>query len=562
MNRRLNWAVFGVLAVFLLPSFAGVADTDFLPPDSGIVVDLHWMDLLQDDNLKSFEISETLFFNNTGDGAFNGTVYVWIPSGATIRANCCEGTLDMTCRLVEDGPMTCYSVWQIEENIVSISPFSASQLLSFYGQRASLNLSILSQTNSSNVDHLPLTIEVGGSSVAAGAGNTSARKIHLISENSTFGASQQFETIYPPLNYYYVQKQEVFNNGNESDIFDLDIEGIPVGWQVSFSLSGANITSISVQPSERLEIDLVIEIPSHVASVFVEYEMDLGRGGNEKVTTSFEKRFLYDSDKVEIYVFLLEGSTLDEGSNVTMTHPPPGQEPIWNEPNGRYWYILSSSGLPAGALTEMKISWVVETDFLPYVLLVAFAGLMIFLIGFPILRKRKLKSEGSVDSDSDQREDAPIAEAGSRSHDVGSLDMAMERVERDLEKGLISKEQAALLTSRLRGRTTIKPHSGSKKDGTIAESETVAPKGGALSEHVTQLGTLKQIVKELDAQHRDGRLPDDIHRDLRDDYDTKIEAIQNKMESSALLNSQKDPLTRKKEKMLEAIERLRIDFES
>jgi hypothetical protein len=564
------WAAICILIVLLTTSLPGRADNGFLPPPSGMVVDLHWIDVLQDDDLKSFDMTETLFFNNTGDEVFNGTVYVWIPLGAVVTASCCGGTPDMACRLEGDGQMACFTVWQMEDNIVSIAPFSESRALSFYGQTATLNLSVISQANTTNADFLPLNIEIGGSSVAAGSKNTSASGIHLISENSTVGAVQQFNTAYPPLVYDYIQKIEVYNNGYESDTFDLGMEGLPIGWEASFVSSGVNITSITIGPSERLEIGLAVNAPAHVAAAFIGYELNLGNGQNEEVVASYSKRFLYDTDAVEYYVFLLEDSTLEEGANVTMTHPPSGEDPIWNEPNGRYWYIASSIGLDAGAVSDMKISWVVQNEYLPFVLVAASAGLMISLFAVPMLRKRKAKSKGESASDDgkskgtspSESESGSPKESAEKVPDDAGLKSAMKRVEIDLERGLISKEQAVILTSRLRERGSADSPPGSQEDNESTAKEAEAHDNRKLSTHVAQLGTLKRIVKEIDSQHDRGELPDDIHSELRADYGAKIESLQREMESSAMLNSEQIGLTRKKEKMLKAIEKLRTDFET
>jgi hypothetical protein len=553
-----------------MPSYISGADSDFLPPESGMVVDYHWIDLFQDDNMKSFDMTETVFFNNTGDEQFNGTVYLWIPSGAAVIANCCDRAPDMACRLTEEGAMSCHTVWQVEDDVVSLAPFSQSQLLSFFGQKAILNLSAVSQVNTTNSEYISITVDVGGSSVVAGDRNTSAARIHLISENSTLGAVQQFESTYPPLKYDYVQKLEIYNNGGESDVFDLRIEAIPEGWQASFVSSEANITSISVEPQEKLEIDLVIEVPSHLATTLLTYEIDLSSGEDERVTTTYSKRFLYDSADVEYYAFLLGDTTLEEGSNVKMLHPPPGEDPIWNEPNGRYWYIVSSKELIAGATATMTIGWIVETDYLPYVLLLAFLGLMIILIAVPVLRKRKLKSKGELASDSRQTgspsksevEPAIPMESTAKAPDNAGLERAMDRVEGDYERGLITKEQAFLLTSRLRTRKSADPRQGKQVARASTQKGSEISEGAELSGYVAQLGTLKRIVKELDAQHEDGTLPDDIHTELRAEYAAKIGNIQSKMESPAPINSEHIVLNRKKEKILEAIVELRADYES
>lgn len=570
MSRRFIWVAVCVLAVLVPPSFPGNADSAFLPPASGMVVDVHWIDVVQDDDLRSFDMTETLFFNNTGDEVFNGTVYVWVPLRAVVKASCCGGTPDMACLLEEDGQMTCFTVWQIEDNIVSIAPFSESRALSFYGQTATLNLSVISQSNTTNADYLPLIIEVGGSSVVAGVKNTSAPGIHIISENSTVGAVQQSETIYPPSSYNQVQKVEIFNNGSESGIFDLDLEGVPEGWQASYMSSGVNITSITVEPSEKVEIDLVLKIRPHVATIEISYETELGSGQNEEVIASFSKRFLYNTEDVEYYVFLLEGSTLEEGANATMTHPPSGGDPIWNEPNGRYWYIVSSIDLDAGAVSDMKISWVVENDYVPYVLMVAFAGLMISLFAVPMLRRRKARSRGESASEAGQPrgtsrsevESVPPKESTEKVPDDAGLERAVRRVEVDLEKGLISKEQASLLTSRLRDRASANALQGNQRTSVSTAKETEAFENRELSTHVARLGTLKRIVKEIDAQHDRGELPDDIHAELRADYVAKVEGLQHKMESLAMVNPEQIALNQKKEKMLKAVETLRADFET
>jgi hypothetical protein len=135
-------------------------------------------------------------------------------------------------------------------------------------------------------------------------------------------------------------------------------------------------------------------------------------------------------------------------------------------------------------------------------------------------------------------------------------------VEIDLERGLISKEQAVLLASRLREPGSADSPPGSRRDSESTAKETEAHDNRELSTHVAQLGTLKRIVKEIDAQHDRGELPDDVHDELRADYVAKIESLQRKMESSAMLNSEQIALTRKKEKMLKAIEKLRADFET
>jgi hypothetical protein len=548
-----------IMVVSMAPSLLGNADSSFLPPASGMVVDLHWIDVVQDDDLKSFEMTETLYFNNTGDEAYNGTVYVWIPDGAVVKASCCGYTPDMACRLEVEGQMACFTTWQIEDNIVSISPFSDSRALSFYGQVATLNLTAVSQANTTDSDYLSLNIEIGGSSVAADAKNTSAPEVHLISENSTVGAVQQFNTSYPSLVYNHVQKILVHNNGSQSGTFDLDLEGIPEGWQARLVSSGVNTTSLTIGPSDQMEIDLVIETLPYVATVFIGYEMELGDGQDEEVVASLSKNFLYYTDEVEYYVFLLEGSTLEEGANVTMTHPPEGGDPIWNEPNGRYWYIVSSVGLGAGAVSDMKIGWVVKNDILPYLLLVAFAGLMISLFAVPIVRRRRARSGGKLESGTDS---VPSREPAEKVPDDGGLERAMKRVEVDLERGLISKEQASLLASRLGGRgSAVAPKvDRGKEESTGKEPEALDT--GDVSTNVNRLVTLKRIVKEIDTQHDRGELPDDIHADLRADYVAKIESLQNKMESSPSMNPEQIALARKREKMLEAIERLRTDFEA
>ncbi|MFQ5884167.1 MAG: hypothetical protein ACE5IO_03600 [Thermoplasmata archaeon] len=570
MIRKKYWFATYILILFVLWSFSGDAGDNFLPPEEGIVVDVHWIDMVQDDSLHSFHMKETLFFNNTGDKVFNGTVYVWLPQGATILASCCGQASDMACRLESEGSMSCYSVWQIDENVVSLVPFPESSFLSFYGQNAVLNLTVVSSINASNGDYLPLDVVVGGYSAVAEDKNTSAARIHLLSENATLGARLQYGTIYPPLTYKVVQNLELFNNGNESDVFNLDVDGLPEGWQASFASQAANITSISVAPSERVGIELVIEVPSYKASILIEYQVDLESKGEGSVSASFEKEFLYNSTAVEYYVFLLEGSAFQEGNNVTMLHPNSGMDPIWDEASQRYWYIAGSRELVAGARADMQISWVVETDYLPFVLISIFLGLVVLLVALPLIRRRKRRAGRKVRSDveelqetaGDKGRSVSHREVGVESQNAVALERAIERVEKDHEKGLISKEQARLLTSKLKSRAAIPIPLSSKEASRRPTEHPKTVEGAELSEYVTRLGTLKKIVKELDIQFEAGKLPEDIYHELRADYDAKIEDTQSKMESWTPKTSEQTALTQKKKMILEVIEKLRNDVES
>ncbi|MEE9116898.1 MAG: hypothetical protein V3U09_08390, partial [Thermoplasmata archaeon] len=144
-----------------------------------LIVDERWIDIVQEEDRKTLDVIEYIFFNNTGTGTFNGTIFSWLPDNAIVRSKCCGNAPNMACRMDEGGAMLCFDMLPTgTDNIVHGQPFESSTFMSYFGQEATVVIEGTAQ-NSSYSDSLFLNVTVGQEQIFGDFPNVTGDGLHL-----------------------------------------------------------------------------------------------------------------------------------------------------------------------------------------------------------------------------------------------------------------------------------------------------------------------------------------------------------------------------------------------
>lgn len=401
---------------------------------SSIEIDRHWIYLVQQDDITTFEVNEYFYINNTGETEYNGSLAVWIQNNSVIVADPCNDIPDMVIRYNAMGGGECFNLNETDNNDLYYGyPFLNENKLSYYRQREPLSITVFSTTNTSlNNDILHLNATIDGLSKSREEENFQGIGVHLTSENSDIGMLPVVTT-HMPFNITTIENITLFNNGSDSEIISFSFSDLPQGWNAEIWNNTSKINNVSLAPQEYANLSLIITAPSNIASIYVRYTTQIDIEGNE-TKGLFTKQYLYETKEVTYEVYLLTIDELEVSSDLEMVH----DELYWREEYGRYWFFARNEDVQPNTYTTMSMNLVItsEVQSNPY-LLWALVFIIILIIVILLLKKIDFFKEKNILQKRDTSTEKRLNELDEQKKKVLS---AIKRVECEFEDKTISKE--------------------------------------------------------------------------------------------------------------------------
>ena len=435
---RKQMFISALLALLLIPTNAVGEDTTKSSP---IKIDRHWIYILQLDDLKTFEINEYFYINNTGETAFNDTFYIWIQNNSIISADSCNYTTNMACRYKETRDGECFYLNKTDEDNIYIGyPFLNENKLSYYGQRETFSITAFSITNTSlKNDTLNLNATIGVPSISREQKNFQDIGVHLTSENLNVWMLPVID-LYMPFNITTIENITLFNNGTDTEVIGFSISDLPGGWTAEIWNDTKRLDNVSLSSQEYVNLTLIVKAPSYLASIYVGYISQMGINGDQ-TKGSFIKRYLYETTKITYEVFLLNKDGVEVSNDLIMIH----DELYWIENYGRYWFYAKNEEVQPNSYTTMSMKLEKNTDGKSNIYIILILVFIVILIVVILLlkwldffkEKKTLQNQDVSKEKGKFTEEKRIKDLEEQKEKVVS---AIKRVENEFKDGIISKE--------------------------------------------------------------------------------------------------------------------------
>jgi len=407
---------------------------------SHIKIDKHWIYIYQQNDLKTFEINEYFYINNTGETSFNDSFYIWIQNNSIIESDCCNHNTNMACRYNETGSGECFYLNKTDDHNFFIGyPFLNENRLSYYGQRETFSITAFSTINTSlKSTILYLNATIGVPSISREQENFQGKGVHLTSENLNVG---MLPVIAPfmPFNITTIENITICNNGTSAEVFNFSINNLPKGWTVEILNNNGKINNVSLSPQEYANLTLIIKAPSYLASIHVSYSTHIGIDGGGS-TGSFKKKYLYDTKKLTYEVFLLNKDDLEVSDDLIMVH----NELYWLEEYGRYWFYAKNDDVQPNTYTTIIMKLIKTEDdqsnlftILILICIIVFIIITILLKKIDFFKEKDNSQEKHKQKFTKENKEKRIKELEKQKNEVIS---AIKRVEREFEDEILSKK--------------------------------------------------------------------------------------------------------------------------
>jgi len=351
---------------------------------SSIHVDEHRFIIYQLDDLKTFEVQELFYINNTRNATFNDSISIWIQNNSIISTHLCNHTLNMACRYNATGDGECFKLDKLNNtNLYSGNPITSENSLSYYGQKEKLSITAFSITDpylEKSTIHLNATI--GGKSILRKQNSFHDNGIHITSKNQDIGM-QPITDIDTPYRIMTIENLTIFNNGTNTEVISFAISGLPQDWVAEIWNDTVKLDNISLFPQEFTNLNLIITAPSYIASIYIRYITQINLDGDE-MKDIFIKQYLYETDLVKYNFYIISNYRVDFSKDLKMVH----DEFIWREEYRRYWNYATNNGVQPNYYTRISVNLVKadNNQLNPYyVLLLCF--IVFLLIAILLLRK-------------------------------------------------------------------------------------------------------------------------------------------------------------------------------
>jgi hypothetical protein len=420
----------GVMILLSIPVQIGADDPI---PTNDLIIDERWIDIIQEDNRRSLDVTEYIFFNNTGTDTFNGTIYSWIPENAVVRSKCCGNAPDMACRMDEGGAMLCFDmVPSVTQNVLHGRPFEESTFMSYFGQEATISIEGTGQ-NSSYSDTLLLNVTVGLGQAFGDFPNVTGDGLHLTHNAEQLGvvATIPMDASGMATKLGLIQSINITNNYLSDDTVDLTVTGLPEGWTALFIEEGV-VESTSVVSNESKEIILHIQVPTYKIEIQLAYSIGIEGSDDPEAEYLFQKELLYYNDFIEVFAFILEDDKMTVGDNLDLLFSQ------WHDQYKRMWYTLDGSNVTTGDTISFAVGWENQLD-LSFVALAITLIVVFGLIGFLIYRKKYAREDKEVSTKVEEKE-AIIDPSSELEEKKRTMLLAIKRLESDYKEGEIPKE--------------------------------------------------------------------------------------------------------------------------
>jgi len=431
-----------LLLLFLIPTAVNGVNID----TDSIKIDSHWIYIFQLDDLKTFEVNEYLYINNTGETAFNNSFYVWIQNNSNIASECCNYTSNMACRYNAIQEKECFFLDKYNDtNLHFGTPITSENKLSYYGQKEMLSITTYSITSPSLENNtLQINTTIGGKSILRKQDSFQDTGIHITSKNKDIGMQPVIDT-YIPYRIMAIENLTIFNNGTNAGVIGFTLGELPQGWAVEIWNDTAKIDNITLSPQESTSLNLIITAPSYLASIYVRYTTQIDIDGNER-KDFFIKKYLYDTKLVSYEVYLTSNNELKVSNDLKMVH----DKLFWLEDYERYWFIARGNDIQSNSFTTMSVKFEKtvnsQVDLFSIVILIL---IIILILAILLLKRFGFFKEEKIEQKDKGYSDKKIKELVEQKEKILS---AINRVEQEYKEKIISKEDYEQLRSAYKKR--------------------------------------------------------------------------------------------------------------
>ncbi|MFQ5910147.1 MAG: hypothetical protein ACE5IJ_05420 [Thermoplasmata archaeon] len=345
-----------------------------------VTIDVYAMNMEQSVNNTAFDITERMYFNNSGSSPFNGSLFSWLPPEATLNSSVCANKSTTVVRVVNSTDLRCYPFSRLEsdEEIIAFAPFEDDEMLSYFGQNATLHLNA-SNENSSSWHSIPVNITVGMGNETRSS-TEPGRGMAITADQERMGARLYSESVIPE----YIMANQTINITNEefwNQTISFSVVGLPTGWTAHIYDNGSEINNVTLQPNETKTLELVVGVPSYKTIVEIPYRLSLEASGAIKRSVIFEQSFLYSITEYSLWLFANEE---------TVVYPPESYYHWEHGQDGVDFHVIVGSPL-AGESLQIIIEWGAESEGLPLWVIAAIALLIAAAIALVIFWARRGK---------------------------------------------------------------------------------------------------------------------------------------------------------------------------
>jgi hypothetical protein len=422
-----------IIALLILMTVPIQTSADDPTPTNGLVVDERWVDIIQEEDRKTLDVIEYIFFNNTGTDTFNGTIYSWLPDDSIVRSKCCGNAPNMACRMDEAGVMLCFDMLPTGiGNIVHGIPFEPDTFMSYFGQEATIVVEGTGQ-NSSYSDSLYLNVTVGQPQIFGDFPVVTGDGLHLTDNAEQLGvvaiipmdASGMAERL------GLIQSINITNIYPFEDTVDFEISGLPEGWSAILIDDGI-VNETSVGSNESKEIILHIQVPTYKIEIQLAYAIPIEGADDPLAEYLYQKELIYTNDFIEIFAFILEEDKMTVGDNLDMLFSQ------WSEQHQREWYAMTGLDLSANDTISFTVGWKNEFDFALLALIITLVVIG-SLIGYMFYRKKYVREEKETAEGAEDTEEIvePPSELEQKKE---TMLLAIQRLKTDFEEGKIPED--------------------------------------------------------------------------------------------------------------------------
>jgi hypothetical protein len=339
----------------------------------------------------------------------------------------------MACRMDEGGTMLCFDVLTFDQNIRYGVPFEPSVFMSYYGQKATVQVNGSAQ-NTSYSDTLFLNVTLGQGQILGDFPEVTTDGLHITSNAEQLGvvAALPFDASGMPQRLGLIQDINITNISPSNDTVDLEVSGLLEGWTAIFLDNGVPVESVSILSNESKEIKLHIQTPTYKIEVQLSYSIPIEGADDLEGEYLYQKELLYENSYVEVFAFLLpDDDATSTDISLIFTE--------WRDNDQRMLFIFHGTNLSVSDMFSLTVSWENPLD-LSWLALVIALLVVVGLIGFMLYKKRKRAGDEEVVS----AEEAKPVEVASSPADLEdkkqTILRAIRRLKADYEGGNVPKE--------------------------------------------------------------------------------------------------------------------------
>ncbi len=423
--------VFSFLVLFFIPTAVYGEDIE----TGSIKIDGHLISIFQLDDLKTFDVKEYLYINNTGTTAFNDSFFIGIQNNSNIASECCNFKSNMACRYNSTLEKECFFLNKYNNtNLYVGNPITSENRLSYYGQKEKISITAFSITNPHlENDTLQLNATIGGKSIPRNESNFQDTGIQITSKNKNIAIQPVIDT-YISYRIMAIENLTIYNNRTTPELIGFAISGLPQGWAAEIWNGTVKLDNIILSPQEFKNFNLVITAPSYLASIYVRYTTQIDIDGNNQ-KDFFIKKYLYDTKLVSYEVYLTSNNELKVSNDLKMVH----DSLFWLEDYERYWFIARGNDIQSNSYTTMSIKFekTVDSQINPFYFIIL-ALIIILIISMLLMKKFGFFKEKEFNQKNKGNSEKKIKELEEQKEKILS---AIKRVDQEFKENIISKEE-------------------------------------------------------------------------------------------------------------------------